>query len=370
MATLIICPICETRYETKAAFPPEGRKVRCSKCGHVWQAQPVLSSPEPAPAVAAPSPGTFAPQPSPAPKPKAKPAPAGAGVGMGGFTSTQPTPPPEPSLSERLTKAEGDAEFDGGEDLAAQVAQINADAMAEPPPPQKSGGIFGRLAARRSAPPPPSPAEPAAAAATGDVAMGNVPRTDVAMGDADMTDAAMTDAAIADDGLDPALVAAAMAGIDEKELPGERPPGKKLSTVTIGWAALALVVAIVLGALIFAPSAVMSVLPGASRLYALFGGGDASEGLAFQSVRYGWTNEGGQTVLEVQGDVVNVSSSTVDVPTVVIALRDESGEEISEWTTEVGEQELGAGEHAPFLRQIPSPPSNVRSVKVRFAKAD
>ena len=29
-----------------------------------------------------------------------------------------------------------------------------------------------------------------------------------------------------------------------------------------------------------------------------------------------------------------------------------------------------SGEHAPFLRQIPSPPSNVRSVKVRFAKAD
>ncbi len=358
MATLIICPICETRYETKAAFPPEGRKVRCSKCGHVWQAQPVLSSPEPAPAVASPSPETFA---APPPKPKAKPAPASVGTGMGGFASTQPTPPPEPNLSDRLTKAEGDAEFGADEDLAAQVAEINADAMAEPPPPQKSGGIFGRLAARRSAPPLPPPVEPAADAAKGDVATGDVP-----MGDADMTDAAITD-----DGLDPALVAAAMAGIDDKELPRERPPRKKPSPVTIGWAVLGLVVALVLGTLIFAPSAVMSVLPGASRLYALFGGGgDASEGLAFQSVRYGWTNEGGQTVLEVQGDVVNVSSSTVDVPTVVIALRDESGAEISEWTTEVGEQELGAGEHAPFLRQIPSPPSNVRSVKVRFAKAD
>jgi hypothetical protein len=75
-------------------------------------------------------------------------------------------------------------------------------------------------------------------------------------------------------------------------------------------------------------------------------------------------------VLEVQGDVVNLTSATVDVPTVVIALRDESGEEISAWTTEIGEDELGAGEQAPFLRQIPSPPSNVRSVKVHFAKAE
>ena len=46
MATLIICPNCDTRYETKAVFPPEGRKVRCSKCSYVWQAQPV-TVPEP-----------------------------------------------------------------------------------------------------------------------------------------------------------------------------------------------------------------------------------------------------------------------------------------------------------------------------------
>jgi hypothetical protein len=252
-----------------------------------------------------------------------------------------------------LSETKADAEFNVGDDLTAQVAQINAEAAAEPPP-QKSGGIFGRLASRRSAKAAPPP-ETATA------------KSDTATGDAAISDAAMTD-----EGLDPALVAAAMAGIDDKTLPGDRPPRKKLSPVTLGWAALGLLVALILGALIFAPSAVTSVLPGASRLYAMFGGGGGGEaaGLAFEGVRYGWTNQDGQTVLEVQGDVVNTSSSPVDVPTVVIALRDESGAEISEWTTEVGEQELAAGQHAPFLRQIPSPPSNVRSVKVRFAKAD
>ena len=62
--------------------------------------------------------------------------------------------------------------------------------------------------------------------------------------------------------------------------------------------------------------------------------------------------------------------SNMAVPTIVIALRDEKGEEISEWTTEVGSAELKAGEEAPFLRQIPSPPSNVRSIKVRFTQAN
>jgi predicted Zn finger-like uncharacterized protein len=353
MATQIICPVCETRYEVKAAFPPQGRKVRCSKCGHVWQAQPVASVAEPA-AAAVPSPS--APKPAPAAKPKAKPAPASTSPGIPAFPGVaQPSPPATgPSLTDRLSQPGGDADFEADEDLAAQVAQINAEAAAtaSEPPPQKSGGIFGRLSARRStakAPPPPETA-----------------KSDAASG------ACMSDVAMTDDGLDPALVAAAMAGIDDTSLPRERPPRKRLSPLTLGWVALGLLIALILGALILAPSAVTSVMPGASRLYALFGGGGSGEaaGLAFEGVRYGWTNEGGQTVLEVQGDVVNTSSSPVDVPTVVIALRDESGEEISEWTTEVGEQELASGGHAPFLRQIPSPPSNVRSVKVRFAKAD
>jgi hypothetical protein len=68
--------------------------------------------------------------------------------------------------------------------------------------------------------------------------------------------------------------------------------------------------------------------------------------------------------------VRNTGSATMTVPKVVIALRDENGDEISEWTTEAGAAELAAGEEAPFLRQIPSPPSNVRSLKVRFADAD
>src|SRR5215813_9513537 len=115
MATLIICPVCETRYEVKAAFPPEGRKVRCSKCGHVWQAQPVASAPEPAPAVAAPLAQPFAPKAAPAPKPKAKPAPAPASASSAFPGVKQPAPPPpssEPSLTDRLSETKADAEFD------------------------------------------------------------------------------------------------------------------------------------------------------------------------------------------------------------------------------------------------------------------
>jgi hypothetical protein len=263
-------------------------------------------------------------------------------------------PPPQPAES----------------DLAAQLARINAEAMAEPqaePPPEKRGGIFSRLTRKRE-PVPPEPPAPTPAAMTdifapspglgGDASMDEGFASAAGMAPSGR-DAAMGDAAI---GYDPALA--------DQALPDEKPARRKGGAlVALGWLALALVVAGVIGALAYAPAAIMSVLPGASRLYSLVGMPTGAGGLTLEQVRYGWTSDGSQSVLEVQGDVVNVTSSPVAVPTVVIALRDEGGAEISEWTTEIGEEQLAGGERAPFLRQIPSPPSNVRSVAVRFAKA-
>jgi hypothetical protein len=285
-------------------------------------------------------------------QPKAAPT---VNTGMRGFPGIPPAPAAEPGSSDRISRAESDADFGSEEDLAAAYFNDEAAASAEAPAPpaEKSGGIFARLARRTPAPAaPPVPPAPSPDAGLADAEISEADK------EAARAEAAMLQAAFGGD-------AASLGGT--ATLPGERAPRKKPSVVTIGWAVLGLIVALVVGLLMFAPSAVVSVLPGAARLY---GSSAGSSGLDFEGVRYGWTSEGGQTVLEVQGDVVNNSSAAVGVPTVVIALTDERGEEISEWTTQVGEAELAAGQHAPFLRQIPSPPSNVRSVKVRFAKAD
>jgi hypothetical protein len=288
---------------------------------------------------------------------------------MGGFAGMAPSKPAPPSFPTPPSfppppVSEGD--------LAAQLARINAEAMAEPqaePPPEKRGGIFSRLT-RKKEPLPPEPTPSAAATDVfapspglgSDASMDEGPVFGAGMPpgfDSTMGDAAMGDASL---GYDPALA--------DQALPDETPQRRKGgSLVLLGWLALALLVAGVIGALAYAPAAIMSVLPGSSRLYSFFGMETGAGGLTLEQVRYGWTNDGSQSVLEVQGDVVNVTSSPVAVPTVVIALRDAGGTEISEWTTEIGEEQLAGGERAPFLRQIPSPPSNVRSVAVRFAKA-
>jgi len=59
---ILTCPACATRYQAdEAKFPPQGRQVRCAKCGHNWH-QP---GPEPETLIAAPE-----------PKPPSEPAPA------------------------------------------------------------------------------------------------------------------------------------------------------------------------------------------------------------------------------------------------------------------------------------------------------
>ena len=138
--------------------------------------------------------------------------------------------------------------------------------------------------------------------------------------------------------------------------------------VAIGWGALALLLIMLAALLALAPKTVLSVLPGAARLYALMGKPANTGGLAIQNVHSAWSNADGQNMLKVTGEIANLTSSEVGVPTVVVALQDKTGKELSQFTAKV--LPIGVGAKSPFMVQIPSPPENVSSLKVRFAKAD
>lgn len=242
---------------------------------------------------------------------------------------------------------------------------------AVPPSPRESdagakGGLFGKLMGKSkpapAAPPPEMAPPPDMTPPDYTPSAGPTPSEADASFDASFPgiddDAAAADANLAAEAFGESLATASAA-----------PKKKKPPVVAIGWGILGVIVLGVLGLFFLAPQTTMSILPGASHLYSALGMQAGAQGLQFEGVRYGWTNAGGQNVLEVQGSVRNTSSAAMSVPTVIIVLRDENGEEISEWTTEVGAAELGPDEDAPFLKQIPAPPSNVRSLKVRFAKA-
>jgi predicted Zn finger-like uncharacterized protein len=66
---ILTCPACATRYQAdEAKFPPDGRQVRCAKCGNVWHQAgpaPVPPVPEPGPVIEAPAPAPEAETPDP-----------------------------------------------------------------------------------------------------------------------------------------------------------------------------------------------------------------------------------------------------------------------------------------------------------------
>jgi hypothetical protein len=138
--------------------------------------------------------------------------------------------------------------------------------------------------------------------------------------------------------------------------------------VAVGWGVLALLLIIIAAMVALAPKTVVSVLPGADRLYAMLGKPVNTRGLAIQNVHSTWSDADGQRVLQVIGEIVNLTSSEMGVPTVVIALQDKSGKELSQYTTKV--LPLGGGAKSPFMVQIPEPPETVSGLEVRFAKSD
>jgi predicted Zn finger-like uncharacterized protein len=315
MSTLIICPACGTRYEIAAVLPPEGRKVRCSKCSHVWQATGVTEGAR-APVAAAPR----APAPPPAPRvqpmpprpaPAApRPAPPAANVAMGGFGGmAQRQPNGAPPLAAPPRGAPTGPSFDAQDDFQADVPGAGAPAWSETQAqtnePARDFGSYN-----------------AGTLVNPELSQANIP------------------------------------------IAGERTKPKVRPVVAIGWGALALLLVIIAAMLALAPKTVVSVLPGATRLYAMMG--KPVGGLAIQDVHVAWNDAGPAPVLTVEGTIVNLSSGTLDAPPLVIALQDATGKQLAEFTSKVAP--LAAGARSPFTAQVPSPPT-VSSLKVHFAKA-
>jgi predicted Zn finger-like uncharacterized protein len=331
--TVIICPACNTRFETAAVIPPTGRKVRCSKCGNVWQAMAVIEPAKPA-VVSAPTPPPVQPRPAPMPPRRAQePRPEAA--------PRQPPPEPRPG-STGLGNAMG--RFPSQQGLA----------------PKPTNGL-------RPIDRPPPPAKPAGPLFSTDDEMQPDMRGDGSELTAGMGANSRAGAQAEDlGGYNAGALVNPDAGLATNVPIAEGRKRKLPPAVAIGWGVLALLLIMLAAMISLAPKTVVSLLPGSARLYAMTGRPVSSLGLKIDNVRSAWSDTGGQRVLQVDGVIINQSSGEVSVPPVEIALQDKSGKQLSQVTTRV--LPLGAGAKSPFRVEIPGAPETVSSLKVRFAK--
>jgi predicted Zn finger-like uncharacterized protein len=331
--TVIICPACNTRFETAAVIPPTGRKVRCSKCGNVWQAMAVIEPAKPA-VVSAPTPPPVQPRPAPMPPRRApEPRPEAA--------PRQPPPEPRPG-STGLGNAMG--RFPSQQGLA----------------PKPTNGL-------RPIDRPPPPAKPAGPLFSTDDEMQPDMRGDSSELTAGMGANSRAGAQAEDlGGYNAGALVNPDAGLATNVPIAEGRKRKLPPAVAIGWGVLALLLIMLAAMISLAPKTVVSLLPGSARLYAMMGRPVSSLGLKIDNVRSAWSDTGGQRVLQVDGVIINQSSGEVSVPPVEIALQDKSGKQLSQVTTRV--LPLGAGAKSPFRVEIPGAPETVSSLKVRFAK--
>lgn len=321
LATSVIeCPECRTRYELPLAIPDKGRKVRCSKCAFVWVAMPS------------------------APEPEAK-EPDGLDdiIMRSESAETQepqqavPEPPPQPQVSPSVESTEAvQADAPGDPDPAPAVEDRPADEAVREP---RVSDIYE--------------AEPQADSAMED-------DLDVEFA-AEEFSAAVGGSVPAAETSAPSSAASAAAG--------DRPRRRSPLGLAAGWVLLFAAAGGIAYGAVAGREHVVSLLPGAAGIYARLGMPVNVRGLEFRKVAYDWTAVAGRQLLEVTGEVVNVSDQPRSVPMIEIALRDADNAEVYQWAEEVRSRPLAAGEAAVFRASLDSPPKGVVNLQVRFARS-
>ncbi len=332
---ILECPNCETSYEIPVELPPEGRKVRCASCQHVWTAMNV--------------------------------APEKPDISLADFEDEEIVFMGEEELPEETSPPE------------AEPATVAEEAPA--PEPAEEAEFDPVAVAETEADPEFDPA-PAAEAET------ETEFDPVSVADAGEAEEELSDSAI-EEAFSTAVEEAPSATVEEA--PGldaetgeaeseedESPPivigkakkrrGPIMGNVAAGWAGLGLVMAGVMSLAYFQRTNVVSALPGAASAYESFGLPVNVRGLEFADVKYSWETSAGRPVLEVFGKIMNVTSRPLKVPTVVFGLRTKEKVEVYQWAADVSSELLQPGKHTKFSAQIPTPPKSIRDVQVRFAK--
>jgi predicted Zn finger-like uncharacterized protein len=120
------------------------------------------------------------------------------------------------------------------------------------------------------------------------------------------------------------------------------------------------------GGLLSWRKSVVRYIPQLASFYSAIGMPVNLRGLTFTDLKIGNEIHDGVPVLVVEGLIVSMVSTPVDIPRIRFALRDATGAEVYSWTAQPSQPSLGAFETLPFRSRLASPPVEGHDVQVRF----
>jgi predicted Zn finger-like uncharacterized protein len=157
----------------------------------------------------------------------------------------------------------------------------------------------------------------------------------------------------------------------DRNLPAVSESRPRITRLMIGWAALVLVVILLLAGLWFARAPLVAAWPPIGRLYALTGVPvDAQNfGLEVRNLTPAFSKIDNVPTLVVTGDVANVAGGARKVPPLRVSLTNAQKQVLKTWDFTIGRDQLLAGETAPFQTSIANPPVDASSAVVVFTEA-
>ncbi|MBB4303583.1 putative Zn finger-like uncharacterized protein [Rhodobium orientis] len=402
----ISCPTCATSYSLPdEAVGPDGRDVRCNRCGMIWR----VDREEPEAIEVA--------------MPEAKVAAAGGG----GASAARPAAKAPAAKKEvaadapegPMNQADLDALFDGpgDEDASEPMDQAALDALFDEPAAGDASGddsaemnqadldaLFDEpVAADGSAEMDQAGLDalfdgPGASDDAGDDENGELDMAAL-MATIDEASKASDDDPAPDEDLGPTADGAPFAGVsmpaaakdtDEEpphdieslakprrrpRLKRSREMGRRASAAMAakalafgkfgGIVSFVVVVSVIL-ALIVKREDIVRKVPDLGGLYAAIGFEVNLRGLEFRDIRVSREFDNGATILIVDGAIENVSYGERTVPKIRFGLRGQRGEEIYAWAIDPDKTVIQAGETIPFTSRLTEPPLQTQSMQVRF----
>jgi len=310
---IISCPSCTARFKVAAdAIGPDGRVVKCSKCGHTWQAR---AEDDETGAAAAPE-QSVAPAPPPQPEPQPEPEPAPEPVAA--EEEPPPAPPSAEGESEGISMAGLDAAVEG---LVGAVEEDETKPESEP----ESDAAAAEAEAEEAAPEPEEvPAPPGEA----------VPPPPP----------------------EPPLPS-------HKDLAGAR-KGRAGRVVAWAFVILCCLIAGVGAGVYLARERLVMLFPPLNLVLTQIGFGvpHLGEGLALASPQAELDEDG----LRISGFIENTRGEILEIPLLRGALCDADSQEIYVWTFRADDTRVLPGERIGYETLIQDAPAGAKDIRIGF----